>query len=260
MLGKVLKYDLKALCRYLIPLYAVLFGLGIMIRLLGFFDNVSIIAIICGLMIVALVVLSCLSFVLNGIFSVKYYLENLFKDEGYLTHTLPVKKGTLLFSKVLASLVTFSMTTLVLIISLIVAFYQKGLFVEVVKVLNLSIYGMTVYEFLLFMIVYGVIGYVATILMVYAAIAIGYSRSSNKLVSSVVWGLIFYFVMEFLYLGLLGIIMIINPTFISNLDNSVFMMKDLIIFFSIFMVFTALIGGVYYYISYRFMDKKLNLE
>ena len=260
MLGKVLKYDLKALCRYLIPLYAVLFGLGIMIRLLGFFDNVSIIAIICGLMIVALVVLSCLSFVLNGIFSVKYYLENLFKDEGYLTHTLPVKKGTLLFSKVLVSLVTFSMTALVLIISLIVAFYQKGLFVDVVKVLNLSIYGMTVYEFLLFMIVYGIIGYVATILMVYAAIAIGYSRSSNKLVSSVVWGLIFYFVMEFLYLGLLGIIMIINPTFISNLDNSVFMMKDLIIFFSIFMVFTALIGGVYYYISYRFMDKKLNLE
>ena len=260
MLGKVLKYDLKALCRYLIPLYAVLFGLGIMIRLLGFFDNVSIIAIICGLMIVALVVLSCLSFVLNGIFSVKYYLENLFKDEGYLTHTLPVKKGTLLFSKVLASLVTFSMTALVLIISLIVAFYQKGLFVDVVKVLNLSIYGMTVYEFLLFMIVYGIIGYVATILMVYAAIAIGYSRSSNKLVSSVVWGLIFYFVIEFLYLGLLGIIMIINPTFISNLDNSVFMMKDLITFFSIFMVFTALIGGVYYYISYRFMDKKLNLE
>ena len=260
MLGKVLKYDLKALCRYLIPLYAVLFGLGIMIRLLGFFDNVSIIAIICGLMIVALVVLSCLSFVLNGIFSVKYYLENLFKDEGYLTHTLPVKKGTLLFSKVLASLVTFSMTALVLIISLIVAFYQKGLFVDVVKVLNLSIYGMSVYEFLLFMIVYGIIGYVATILMVYAAVAIGYSRSSNKLVSSVVWGLIFYFVMEFLYLGLLGIIMIINPTFISNLDNSVFMMKDLITFFSIFMVFTALIGGVYYYISYRFMDKKLNLE
>ena len=260
MLGKVLKYDLKALCRYLIPLYAVLFGLGIMIRLLGFFDNVSIIAIICGLMMVALVVLSCLSFVLNGIFSVKYYLENLFKDEGYLTHTLPVKKGTLLFSKVLASLVTFSMTALVLIISLIVAFYQKGLFVDVVKVLNLSIYGMSVYEFLLFMIVYGIIGYVATILMVYAAIAIGYSRSSNKLVSSVVWGLIFYFVMEFLYLGLLGIIMIINPTFISNLDNSVFMMKDLITFFSIFMVFTALIGGVYYYISYRFMDKKLNLE
>ena len=37
MLGKVLKYDLKALCRYLVPLYAVIFGLGIMTKLLSFF-------------------------------------------------------------------------------------------------------------------------------------------------------------------------------------------------------------------------------
>ena len=34
MLGKVLKYDLKALCRYLVPLYAVILGLGIMTKLL----------------------------------------------------------------------------------------------------------------------------------------------------------------------------------------------------------------------------------
>ena len=119
---------------------------------------------------------------------------------------------------------------------------------------------MKIYEFLLFMIVYGIIGYMTTILMVYASIAIGYSRSSNKLVSSVVCGLIFYFIMEFLYLGLLGIIMAINPSFIVSLDNNTFMMKDLISFLSIFMIFTALLGGVYYYISYRFMDKKLNLE
>ncbi len=260
MLSKVLKYDLKALCRYLIPLYVVLFGLSVMIRLLGFFDNISVIAIICGLMIVALVMLSALSFVLTGIFSVKYYLDNLFKDEGYLTHTLPVKKGTLLLSKVLVSLVAFVVTALVLIVSLIIAFYQEGLFGEVIKGFNLSIYGMKIYEFLLFMIVYGIIGYITSILMVYASIAIGYSRSSNKLVNSVVCGLIFYFVMEFLYLGLLGIIMIINPSFMSNLDNGTFMMKDLISFFSIFMFFTALLGGVYYYISYRCMDKKLNLE
>ena len=260
MLGKVLKYDLKALCRYLIPLYVVLLGLSMMIRFLGFFDNISVIAIICGLLIVALVMLFILSFMLAGIFLVKYYLENLFKEQGYLTHTLPVKKGTLLFSKVLASLVVFIVTALVLIVSLVIAFYQEGLFEEVMKGFNLSIYGMKIYEFLLFMIVYGIIGYMTTILMVYASIAIGYSRSSNKLVSSVVCGLIFYFIMEFLYLGLLGIIMAINPSFIVSLDNNTFMMKDLISFLSIFMIFTALLGGVYYYISYRFMDKKLNLE
>ena len=106
MLGKVLKYDLKSLIKNLIPLYVVLFGLGLMIRILGLFDNVSVIAIVCGLMIVALVFVSFLSVLLTGVFSVKYYLENLFKDQAYLTHTLPVKKGTLLLSKVFSSLIT----------------------------------------------------------------------------------------------------------------------------------------------------------
>mgnify|MGYP001624000121 CR=1 FL=1 len=260
MLGKVLKYDLKALCRYLMPLYAILLGLSVMIRLLGFFDNISIIAIICGLMIFAFVLAVALSFVLTGIFSVKYYLENLFKTQAYLTHTLPVKKGTLLLSKVIASLITFILTGVVLFVSLLIAFYQTGFFSDVIKVFSTVAYGMAVYKFVIFMIVYALIAYITTILMVYAAIAIGYSRSSNKLSSSVVFALIFYFAMEFLYLGLLGVVLAINPSFIANLNNDVFMLSDLLTFFSIFMGLTALLGGVYYYISYRFMNKKLNLE
>lgn len=260
MLGKVLKYDLKSLSRYLIPLYVVLLGLGIMIRLLGFFENVSIISIICALMIAALLMLSVFSFVLTGIFSVKYYWENLFKDEGYLIHTLPVKKGTLLLSKVLASLITFILTALILVVSLIIAFYQKGLFEDIIGTLNNSIYGMEIWKFLIFMVIYFTVFYTATVLMVYAAIAIGYSRSSNKIVSSVICGLVFYFTVEFMYLGILYITMIINPVFVSNLDNNIFMMSDLLSFLSIFMLFTSLLGGIFYFISYRYMNKKLNLE
>ena len=52
---KELKNDLKSLIKNLIPLNVVLFGLGLMIRILGLFDNVSIIAIVCGLMIKLLV-------------------------------------------------------------------------------------------------------------------------------------------------------------------------------------------------------------
>lgn len=260
MLGKVLKYDLKSLIQNLIPLYVIILGLGLMIRLLGFFDNVSIITIICGLMFVALVLVSILSFALTGIFSVKYYLENLFKDQAYLTHTLPVKKGTLLLSKVLVSLITIIMTFVCVIISMLIAFYQYGLIGEIMEALGKSMAGMGIYKFLLFMGVYGLIAYLTTILMVYAAISIGYSRSSNKTVSSVICALIFYFVMEFIYLGVLGVIIVINPTFISNLDNNSFMMQDLLNFFTAFMILTALIGGVYYYISYKFMNKKLNLE
>ena len=44
------------------------------------------------------------------------------------------------------------------------------------------------------------------------------------------------------------------------LENNTFMMSDLLNFFTIFMVFIAILGGIFYYISYRFMSKRLNLE
>ena len=80
------------------------------------------------------------------------------------------------------------------------------------------------------------------------------------MVSSVVWALIFYFGIEFLYLGLLAVVMVINPSFMASLETESFLMIDLLNFFTIFMVFTCLLGLGFYYISYRFMDKKLNLE
>ena len=260
MLGKVLKYDIKALSRYLVPLYVVLLGLSLMIRLLSFFEDVPVINIILALMIVALIFALVFAFILTGIFNIKHYLDNLFKDEGYLTHTLPVKKGTLLLSKVLASLITIIMTSICVIISSLLAFYQEGLFSEMLKVLGESYAGMEIYKFLLYMVVYGLFGYLSTILMVFAAIAIGFSKSSNKLVNSVVFGLIFYFGIEFLNLGLLGVVMALKPSFIMNLENNMFLMSDLLNFFTIFMIFIIVLGLIFYYISYRFMDKKLNLE
>ena len=260
MLGKVLKYDIKALSRYLIPLYAVILGLSLMIRILSLFDDVSIIAIVLGLMILALVFAVGFSFLLTGIFNIKYYLENLFKDEAYLTHTLPVKKGTLLLSKVLACVIIIIMTFICVLFSLLIAFYKEGFFSEIFKILGESYAGMEIYKFVLYMGIYGIIGYLTTILMVYAAISIGHSKSSNKIVSSVIWGLIFYFGIEFLNLGLLFIVMAAEPSFIMNLENNTFMMSDLLNFFTIFMVFIAILGGIFYYISYRFMSKRLNLE
>ena len=260
MLGRVLKYDLKAIFKNLIPLYVVLISLGLMVRILSFFDNISIIGILLGLMVLGLVFVSMFSFVLTGILSVKHYLNNLYKDEAYLTHTLPIKKGNLLLSKLLASLITIIVTVFVVIISLLIAFYQDGLFEVVIEFLGKSYAGLEVYKFLIFMIFYFLIAYLTTILMICAAISIGFSKSSNKTISSVIWALIFYFMIEFLYLGLLGIIVWLYPNFAYTLENHTFMLIDLVNFFIIFMIFTALLGGVFYYISYRFMNKKLNLE
>ncbi len=260
MLGKVLKYDFKAVIKYLGPLYLVFIGFAIIIRFLSLFDVKGIIQIINALLIVGFVLLVAFSFVLTGIFCVKYYLENLFKDEGYLTHTLPVKKGTLLLSKVLTDLIFVLITFAIVVISVIVAFYQGGMFKELPAFLGQTFDGIKVYQFFLFIGFYGIIAYLTTILMVYAAIAIGFSKSTNKVFHSVKWALVFYFAMEFLYLGMLILLVVIRPAFVVHLESNMFMLTDLLNFLMIFMIFTACLGGIFYFTSYKFIEKKLNLE
>ena len=67
MLGKVLKYDIKLLSKNLIPLYVVLLGLALVIRLLSFFEKLSIINIVLGLMIVVFIFALTFSFFLTGV-------------------------------------------------------------------------------------------------------------------------------------------------------------------------------------------------
>ncbi|MBR2043326.1 MAG: hypothetical protein IJ946_03200 [Clostridia bacterium] len=59
--------------------------------------------------------------------AVRFYI-NFFSDEGYLTFTLPVKRSTLLFSKILSGFVFYALTALVVVVSLAVI----GLFVPAV--------------------------------------------------------------------------------------------------------------------------------
>ena len=48
-----------------------------------------------------IILLTCAAFTTAIIIAVRFY-KNTYSDEGYLTHTLPVKRGTLLLAKVIA--------------------------------------------------------------------------------------------------------------------------------------------------------------
>ena len=44
------------------------------------------------------------------------FVKNLYKDESYITHTLPVEKKDIYLSKVLSALITIFTTTVVIIV------------------------------------------------------------------------------------------------------------------------------------------------
>ncbi|MEG2788187.1 MAG: hypothetical protein RR942_10230 [Romboutsia sp.] len=123
MLGKLLKYELKATFKFFIPMYLVIVGMCI---LNGFFmisDNVvvgqRIVVSIIGALLVALVTLTI-------IVCINRFRNNLLGDEGYLMFTIPIKTYKIILSKYICSILWITLTFLVTSISYFILMLQQS--------------------------------------------------------------------------------------------------------------------------------------
>ena len=102
MLGKLMKYELKATGRVLLPLY----GAILLVSVLGAFSLERMSEFEMGALLFVLVYTGlCVALVvLTLVLIIQRFNRNLLKDEGYLMFTLPVSVHSLLFSKLLSAL------------------------------------------------------------------------------------------------------------------------------------------------------------
>lgn len=104
MLGKLLKYDMKRQIKLLLAAYLVVgltAGVSAIFHLVytHFEDSTGVLKII-SLLTSGMAILATVVMVAGTIiYTVLYFRKNLFKDEGYLMHTLPVKPWQLYVSK-----------------------------------------------------------------------------------------------------------------------------------------------------------------
>ncbi len=127
MLGKLLKYDLKRQAKLLLAAYLVVgltAGISAIFRLVNanFEDATGVMNIVSGLTsgMATLAIVVMVAGTL--IYTVLYFRKNLFKDEGYLMHTLPVESWQLYFSKLIAGTLYSYLSILVAIAALCLAF------------------------------------------------------------------------------------------------------------------------------------------
>ena len=125
MLKKLLKYDLKWTLKNLI----IFMGLGTFFSIIGrildlttdslFFDIISGICkgAALSLTISALVNAIIRSWVRMG--------SNMYKDESYLTHTLPVTRSTHYYSKCIHSVICVVLTVMVILLNVFILYYSK---------------------------------------------------------------------------------------------------------------------------------------
>ena len=118
MLGKLLKYDLK----WVYKLVGIFYGLAIIFsvigRAFGEIENSLVFGIVSKISF-GIAISMMVSSLINCVMRLWVrFIRNIYKDESYLTHTLPVKKQEIFASKVITGVVSIFTSMVVIIVCL----------------------------------------------------------------------------------------------------------------------------------------------
>lgn len=266
MLGKVLKYDLKRLGQSLIPLYIITLILSIIVLGGSYLTDMhQLFTIAYGTVLFFFIILLMAVGIGTFFVSIQKFYQNLLKDEGYLTNTLPVTKNTLILSKVLSSCIFMAMSSIVIALSLCIAFAKFEIWTIVPKVYELGLFrqimGMEEPFATIVLVIMCIISYIVQLLFFYFAIALGQRHNTNRLVYSFVYGLVLYSIQQVISLIFLGIFIFVNPDVVSMLNNQVSPSVSVLgVIYVGSMIISIVIGLVYYFGTVYIFKKKLNLE
>ena len=145
------------------------------------------------IMMLYCLIISCISMVVTIYIAIRFY-RNLYTDEGYLMHTLPVTPRQLILAKLLvAALWVFVLSMLALwAICCILLFGLPAMALVDMPVLISSlmeyfpqIFGMGPVAFLLFYVVLSLVSAFSSVLIAYAAVSLGQLFTKHKVMASV---------------------------------------------------------------------------
>lgn len=273
MFLKVFKYDFKAIFFKYLPVLAILPILAILIRLIGLIFNggndVVGVNVFVGLIYGLLNGLFILSLALFSVYTlvicIMRYTKSLFRDQGYLTHTLPVNKHQLLLSQILADVLMELISLVVILICCFIAYFTPSVLEGILQLINeffnvvissrdfFNLFGGTIVlcVFTLFF------SFLQSLFVIYTGIAIGHAFAKNKGVLSVVFCIVLNYGIGFvtgiisMIVGFVGDYAIIEVENFVNVSN---------IYLTISLVESILICIGAYWLDIYLMKNKLNLE
>lgn len=204
--------------------------------------------------------LSGVVFTVYILLAIRFY-RNMFTDESYLTHTLPVKSGTLLFSHILTFSIWYMISMLVIFLSIALLVIGAGGGSEVMGFIREipAYYNTNMFMVVLYVLQYLIVGAVSCSTMIYAAICIGNLFAPHKVLASIITYIIFYAIIQIITF----IVMMISPSMRSMLfvqESYVYLPVE---FFSSLLwteVETIILSAVFWITSHIILKKHLNIE
>ena len=260
MLRKLIKYEIKASSRMLVPLYIALLAVAFVNRFMNPFEIIQeasgfnlqvIIKILSALIYYALIVGTLIS---SFIILIYRFYKNLLADEGYLSFTLPVETWQHILSKLITSVIWVILSIVVVISSILIVANISNFFQEF-RILMETLAGEFGKSIFIELPAYLLVTLVYSILIIYNSISIGQLFQKYKIVASFVAYFAFYFISQTI---LLITLLLFNFNNLSLLEE-----KNITSSFRVFGPITAvlLLLSIGHFISANyFLKKRLNLE
>lgn len=263
MLNKLIKYDLKYNNKVLVIFYILSIFFAILTRIFLNVENSTIMNII-GKICSGVTISMIFNILINNLMRLWLrFKNNLYNDESYLTHTLPIDKKTIYLSKSLSSLISIIISVTFIALSLFIAYYSKEN-LEILKKFLLplaTIYNSTIIKIVLAFLFVFFLEFCNGLQAGYTGIILGHRKNNAKTGYSVLFGIITYMIIQILGVITLFIIGLFNPDimnlFITNDMISVEIIKSVIcgaiIQYSLILI-------INYIINLKLFQKGVNID
>lgn len=207
-------------------------------------------------------------FVLTFVIILQRFYKGLLCDEGYLMFTLPVKPWQLITSKGITAFVISILSGIVSCISIFimmigVAEDRWTLLAQMFSFKNWSMFFVRLNEviplwglYALEIIVYIIVGSLASLYQVYASMAIGHLAKKNRILMSVVAYIVISMILSFIG-GIFGVFSAFTMQNLIYINAGEAFLHALLIFSIIISIIECV---VFFVITERILSKKLNLE
>lgn len=263
MLVKLLKHNLKDLFKNLIVFYTISVFFALLTRIFFTIENsiiMDVIAKICSGVTISMI----FNILVNNTIRVWVrFKQNLYGDESYLTHTLPVKKHTLYLSKMLGMVITLFVSTAVIALTLFIAYYSKEN-IQMLKQILLPVadaYGSTIVGMILAFLFIVFLEIANAVVSGFIGIILGHRMNSGKAGFSILFGFIAYMVTQTAILAMMFGVALFNQDIMNLFVTTEMMSVDLVknvIYMAIGLYSITLTAG--YFIGYKLFKKGVNVD
>lgn len=259
MFLKLVKHELRETYRLLLPMFGGLLLMAFLVRgSIWLMENSkeSPLAAM-GVMLFILFILACVAVVvLTVVLMMLRYARSVHGDEGYLTNTLPVGVNTVLLSRVLISSLGLLCAYGVIYLSVRIATWKVELFEEIGSFLRLLLRDQSedVLSAVLKNLGSLLLRALSTVLMIFAAISIGYSFNRGKVGMS----FLFYFILaigSWIISTILSVVLLSGRLLTGS--ESFARVVELSAYFDI--ALDLIFCGVYYFLAWFMTKRHLNL-